>query len=78
MIFIKIIIILTLFVYLFVFLGRFLLHLFFRRFQNGNNQFTKQGHTTTKDGSVYYQNQPKKKKHFKPTDGEYVDFEEIK
>lgn len=78
MILIRFILIIFLLIYLFIFIGRFLLNMMFRRFQNGNNQNENNGQTYTNDGRVYYQNSPRRKKHFKPTDGEYVDYEEIK
>lgn len=43
---------------------------------NNNGNSYENGQTTPGGDRVYYQNEPKKK-HFKPTDGEYVDFEEI-
>ena len=65
-----------LFVYIFVFIARAIVRLIFGRFTNNNGNNYGNGQTTPGGDRVYYQNEPKKK-HFKPTDGEYVDFEEI-
>ncbi len=77
MILLRFLLILFLIIYVPVLLVRFFLRFKIRQFndQFDNNQTSK----AQQDGeTIYYKKQGSTKKHFSSTDGEYVDYEEVK
>ena len=49
-----------------------------RKFQREAEERANQGQTQYADGQIIYQKDGARRKHFSQTDGEYVDYEEVK
>lgn len=49
-----------------------------RKFQRKAEEYANQERTQYADGHITYQKTGQKKKHFSQSDGEYVDYEEVK
>ena len=64
-------------IYLFVFLGITIFRLKLRRLQRRAQEQADEGRTQYADGQIIYSKTGGNKKHFRQSDGEYVDYEEI-
>jgi hypothetical protein len=65
-------------IYLIVFLGITIFKFKLRRMQRRAEEHAGEGRTQYADGQIIYSKNDNGRKHFRQTDGEYVDFEEIK
>lgn len=64
-------------IYLFVFLGITIFKFKLRRMQRRAQENADEGRTQYADGEIFYSKNGSKKKHFRQSDGEYVDYEEV-
>ena len=64
-------------IYLFVFLGITIFRFKLRRLQRRAQEQADEGRTQYADGQIIYSQTSGNKKHFRQSDGEYVDYEEI-
>lgn len=67
-----------LFLYLLGFLGIQIVKFKLRKFQRKAEEYANQERTQYADGQITYNKNDKPKKHFSQSDGEYVDYEEVK
>lgn len=67
-----------LFLYLLGFFGIQIVKFKLRKFQRKAEEYANQERTQYADGHITYQKTGQKKKHFSQSDGEYVDYEEVK
>ena len=65
-------------IYVLVFLGIAIFKFKFRRMQRHAQEQADEGRTEYADGHIIYSKTDNAKKHFRETDGEYVDYEEVK
>ncbi len=77
---IKFLVIFFIVIYALAYLGRYLLTRFIRNAasQAGRNATYRRTYSNRKEGSVTVENNKSSKKHFSGSDGEYVDYEEVK
>ncbi len=73
------ILLLTLFltIYLIVFVGTRILRYKLRKFQREAEERADEGRTQYADGQIIYSKTSNGRKHFRETDGEYIDYEEV-
>ena len=64
-------------IYLFVFLGVMLFRIKLRKLQRRAEEEADQSSTQYADGQIFYSKTDTGKKHFRQSDGEYVDYEEV-
>lgn len=65
-------------IYFAAFIGVRILRHKLRKFQREAEERANQGHTQYADGQIFYQRDGGKRKWFSKSDGEYVDYEEVK
>ena len=65
-------------VYVFGFIGVQILRRKLRKMQQRAEEYANEGRTQYADGQIIYSKTDSQKKHFTQTDGEYVDYEEVK
>jgi hypothetical protein len=66
------------FIFIGLMFGFSIFRFFFKRMYGTSKQSRKQTNASTRDKQKQSQNQPKKKKIIEPSEGEYVDYEEVK
>lgn len=65
-------------VYVFGFIGVQILRRKLRKMQQRAEEYANESRTQYADGQIIYSKTDSQKKHFTQTDGEYVDYEEVK